>query len=202
MSSKIKSISLDDTTDKIAAHIQSNGGNFSAFVRECLIRYHAQTGGAMMCRRGTELSKHHPPDRLCRPYLPNRCIKCWPVGEPTREAWADYTHGPERTETRKRTHSNLPDNPAGTAKFLTDPDDPMFPGWYAAGEKYEVVTYAEHEHFNDHVWIQAEAERINPPLFDLTELNIKGNAKPAKTTRPRHRRSLIRWLLTHVARWR
>ena len=193
MTSRIKSISLDEDTEKIASMISSNGGNFSAFVRECLIRYHAQTGGAMNCRRDQQKGEHFPADRLCRPFLPNRCIVCWPVGEPERESWAEYTKGPDRYETRIREHSNLPDNPAGTAAFLSDPDHEMFPGWYSEGEKYQARIFTQSEYFNNHAWIQAEAERINPPLFDLKDLEIKGNAKPAKTTR-RRRRSLIRWL--------
>ena len=191
--SRIKSVALDDTTEPIAAHIISNGGNFSKFVRECLIRYHAETGGAMNCRRGLEDNPIFPADRLCRPFMKTRCIKCWPVGAPPEKAWAEYTHGPTRTETRIRDHNNLPDDPAGSASFLTDTSHPLFPGWYAEGEKYEYVIFQQHENFNDHEWILAEAERFNPPLFDLSDLDVKGNAKPVK--KRRRRRSLIRWLL-------
>ena len=193
MSSRIKSISLDEQTEKIASMISSNGGNFSAFVRECLIRYHAQTGGAMNCRRHRTKADNRPVDRLCRPFMPNRCIVCWPVGEPERDAWAEYTKGPDRYETRIHKYSNLPGDHPGTSSIYTDPEHPDFAGWYSAGEKYEARIFTQSEYFNDHVWIQAEAERINPPLFNLNEMEIKGNAKPAKTSR-RRRRSLIRWL--------
>lgn len=193
MTSRIKSISLDETTEKIASMISSNGGNFSAFVRECLIRYHAQTGGAMNCRRDIQEGKHFPADRLCRPFLSNRCIKCWPVGEPEREAWTEYTRGPSRWETRIHNDSNLPGDHPGTSARYSDPEHADFAGWYSVGEKYKVQVFRESEHFNNHAWIQAEAERINPPLFDLEGLEFKGNAKPAKMSR-RRRRSLIRWL--------
>lgn len=70
----------------------------------------------------------------------------------------------------------------------------MFPGWYEKGEKYERCEYQESEHFNDHVWIQEKTLAANPPLFDLKDLPIKGNAKPTNTRRRRRRRRLIRWL--------
>ena len=203
MANRIKSINLCDTTEPIANSISANGGNFSKFVRECLNRYHAQTGGAMSCTRGlrdlTELQVKigTPKDRLCRPYgqgRGGRCIVCWPVGAPVKEDWAEYVKGPARYETRKRTHSNLPDNPAGSGSFLIDPEHELFPGWYSKGEKYEVLIEPESPHFNDHAWIQERTLEQNPPLFDLTDLEVKGNAKPAQKSKPR-RRGLIRWLI-------
>ena len=203
MSNRIKSINLDEMTEPIAASISANGGNFSKFVRECLIRYHAETGGAMMCKRGlitlTDFEERTgiTQDRLCRPFSNGRrgrCVVCWPTGAPSADDWRAYTTGPSKYETRRRTHSNLPDAPAGTAAFLSDPDHEMFPGWYAEGEKYEHQLSKESKHFNDHEWIQERAIAQNPPLFDMKNLEIKGNAKPTNTRRRRRSRRLIRWL--------
>ena len=205
MANRIKSINLCEMTEPIATSISANGGNFSKFVRECLIRYHAETGGAMNCTRGlrdltdVEIRLGKPDDRLCRPFgngRGGRCIVCWPTGSPTDADWTEYTQGPDKYETRRRTHNNLPDDPAGTAEYLTDPEHEHFPGWYAKGEKHEVLIYAASEHFNDHVWIQERTLEQNPPLFDLTDLEIKGNAKPTIKSR-RRRRSLIRWILRY-----
>ena len=41
MSNRIKSVNLCEETEPIAEAIMANRGNFSKFVRECLIRYHA-----------------------------------------------------------------------------------------------------------------------------------------------------------------
>jgi len=187
MSNRIKSINLDEVTEPIAMSIMSNGGNLSKFVRECLIRYHAETEGSLQCTRSLRGN-----DRLCRPFKKNRCIVCWPSGPPSSEDWSEYVAGPSKFEKRRHKHTNMPDNPTGTASFLVDPEHPLFPGWYTEGEVYEVCTFQESEKFNDHSWIQERATSENPPLFDLSDMDTKGNAKP-KTPR-RRRRRLIRWL--------
>jgi len=190
MSSRIKSISLCEITEPIAQAISSNGGNFSKFVRECLIRYHAATEGSLQCKRGIEFTDN---DRLCRPFIQNRCIVCWPAGEPTREDWRKYTKGPTRREKAIHKFTNTPGNHPGTSAIYSDSTHPDFVGWYQEGDIYDVTVFTESPFFNDHSWIQDQARAANPPLFDLKNLPVQGNAKPAKSRR-RRRSTLARWL--------
>ena len=194
MSNRIKSINLDEETEPIANSIMSNGGNLSKFVRECLIRYHATTHGSLQCKRGLSFGDN---DRLCRPFIQNRCIVCWPAGPPGRDDWRQYTNGPTRKEKRVHKYTNTPGNHPGTSAIYSDPTHPDFMGWFQEGEVYDITVFTESPFFNDHAWIQDRARAENPPLFDLKNLDTKGNAKSKpKTRRRRHRiRSLLRWLI-------
>ncbi len=81
----IKSVSLDANTAELASRIP----NFSRFVRECLIRHFIDGGGEwVQCKREDENAK------LCIPMHKPRCMKCWPCGEPPREAWLAYVRAP------------------------------------------------------------------------------------------------------------
>ena len=151
MSNRIKSVNLCDETEPIADHIMANGGNFSRFVRECLIRYYAETNGMLSCPWDEEGPR-------CNPHQTNRCIKCWPAGKPLNVDWASYRRGPTvYTGVRQYTQEGL---------------------W----EKGDIYTrqIPGSEHINDHVWICEQALEVNPPLFDMKDLKIKGNAKPKR----------------------
>jgi len=87
MASIIRSVSLTPQT----AHIASKLGNFSAFVREALLRFEAAQGEAG--------HTHAPSDRLeglCNAMREPACRVCFPHGAPTREDWLFFTSAPER----------------------------------------------------------------------------------------------------------
>ena len=76
MSRIIKSISLDDTSAKIADTMP----NFSHFVRECLYRH--------AVKQASECTQPKP-DRFngrCNPLSKIPCFVCWPNGKPSVEA--------------------------------------------------------------------------------------------------------------------
>ena len=83
MSSIIRSISLDEQTAVIAKSIP----NFSKFVRECLLRYHAveHDAGCPVERIGGGLVYG-----LCVPGGTRVCLKHWPKGRPTMDDWKKF----------------------------------------------------------------------------------------------------------------
>lgn len=170
MSNRIKSVNLCDETEPIADHIMANGGNFSRFVRECLIRYYAETKAGAFCPRKFD-GEEEPP--LCNPHQDRRCVTCWPAGKPTVDDWRNYRYNGPKTTTHQRSYTQE--------------------GEWEVGDKY-TREFPGSEHFNDHVWIYERALEVNPPLFDMKDLKIKGNAKSSNRPR-RRRRSLIRRLL-------
>ena len=157
---RVKTISLDDETWPIAQSMP----NFSRFVRECLTRYYAASHGQLNCRRSLRED-----DRLCVPMRTKaeggRCVACWPAGKPDHEDWSEYVRGP-RDEQRVRQ--------------LTIPER----GW-VAGDRWTNEIPAS-EHYLDHDWIQARAVEVNPVMFSMEDIPIKGNApKSAKTKKPK-----------------
>jgi len=76
MSRIIKSISLDDSSAKIAETLP----NFSHFVRECLYRH--------AIKQSTQCTQPKP-ERFqgrCNPLSKIPCFVCWPNGKPSRDA--------------------------------------------------------------------------------------------------------------------
>lgn len=97
MASIIKSISLDPQTAQLASQVP----NFSRFVRECLIRHHLDSGGEWgQCKRVDEEAK------LCIPTVKPRCMKCWPGGPPSPEAWSDYVRKPSNMQSKYASNPN------------------------------------------------------------------------------------------------
>ena len=83
MSSIIRSISLDEQTAVIAKSVP----NFSRFVRECLLRYHAveHEPGCPVERIEGELVHD-----LCVPGATRVCLKHWPKGLPSMDDWKKF----------------------------------------------------------------------------------------------------------------
>ncbi len=76
MSRIIKSISLDETSSRIADTMP----NFSHFVRECLYRH--------AVKQASECTQPKP-ERFkgrCNPLSKIPCFVCWPNGKPSKEA--------------------------------------------------------------------------------------------------------------------
>jgi len=92
----VKSVSLDEQTDRIASNI----GNFSKFVRSRLIEYDNATKATAI-----QAVEHNAPRfihygrgnsdlsvEVCFPFhLSGCCVLCWPDGPPTRGAWLEWT---------------------------------------------------------------------------------------------------------------
>ena len=84
MASIIRSVSLNPKTAEIASRL----GNFSAFVRECLVRYDAARGGG----------DHTNPeegrlDGLCNAmHHLGPCVKCYPLGGPDGDDWRVFAN--------------------------------------------------------------------------------------------------------------
>tara|TARA_R100001463_G_scaffold56168_1_gene108176 strand:+ start:794 stop:1249 length:456 start_codon:yes stop_codon:yes gene_type:complete len=77
----IKTVSLDETTDEIRKTIP----NFSFFVRECLLRYAAQSRAELeSCKYSDSIDLF---DGRCNPLNMTRplCFHCWPNGSPRKE---------------------------------------------------------------------------------------------------------------------
>jgi len=174
MSNRIKSVNLCDETEPIADHIMANGGNFSRFVRECLIRYYAETQGGAFCPRKYDGGEEPP---LCNPHHERRCVTCWPAGKPLTVDWASYRRAP-------RLHQ-------GTRQSTVEVHGVE---QWKAGDTY-TRTIPGSEHFNDHVWIYEQALAANPPLFDMKDLKIKGNAKSAPRKK---KRSLLKRIFSVI----
>jgi hypothetical protein len=76
----VKSVSLDHKTASIADSMD----NHSAFVRECLLRYHAT-----LIRPKCTTAPEHVVGGLC---IPSKgiCLQCWPNGKPDYDDWKSY----------------------------------------------------------------------------------------------------------------
>lgn len=76
---KITTISLDEKT----AHIAKQMPNFSHFVRECLLRHHANSLNRDECG----WSKQERFGNRCVPRVKDRptCFVCWPHGRPSQD---------------------------------------------------------------------------------------------------------------------
>lgn len=63
------------------------GGNFSKFVRECLLRYNAQVFDAVC---PVERIEGDLVGGLCTPATHRVCLIHWPYGRPAKEDWLTY----------------------------------------------------------------------------------------------------------------
>jgi hypothetical protein len=84
MSSRITTIALDDQTHAIKKRM---GGNFSKFVRECLLRYDAIAYDAIC---PIERIEGELVGGVCVPAASRVCLIHWPYGRPSREDWLKY----------------------------------------------------------------------------------------------------------------
>ncbi len=84
MSSRITTIALDDHTHAIK---QRMGGNFSKFVRECLLRYDAIVYDVECPVERIEGQLY---GKLCTPSSGRVCLKHWPHGRPQMADWKIY----------------------------------------------------------------------------------------------------------------
>ena len=157
MARQVKSVSLDPRTSAIAARM----GNFSAFVRECLIRYEiANLELDDGCRR--DVDGDWPANRLCPPFqkrYPGRCPRCWPAGRPTPEDWARYINA-ELYETQGWRDEN------GHLRW----DNPRFA---------------------DHTWILEATAEINPPIFPVEDIDPDQPKPSGQSGSRRSRLSII-----------
>jgi hypothetical protein len=90
MPSIIRSVSLNPKTAAVASKL----GNFSAFVRECLMRYEAARGGG---------DHTNPEDSrlggLCNAmHHLGPCVKCYPLGGPDGQDWRAYANAQRNEE--------------------------------------------------------------------------------------------------------
>ena len=81
---KITTISLDEKT----AHIAKQMPNFSHFVRECLLRHHADS----LNRDDCGWTKQERFGNRCVPRVKDRptCFVCWPNGRPSQDLVTMY----------------------------------------------------------------------------------------------------------------
>ena len=81
---KVTTISLDEKTAAIAKSLP----NFSHFVRECLLRHHAQS----MNQEDCPFNRVERFGHRCVPRVHNRphCFVCWPHGKPSETLVKNY----------------------------------------------------------------------------------------------------------------
>ncbi len=81
---KVTTVSLDEKTAAIAKSMP----NFSHFVRECLLRHHANT----MNRDECQYSRQERFANRCVPIVKGRpvCFVCWPNGRPSQDLVTSY----------------------------------------------------------------------------------------------------------------
>ena len=99
MSRIIKSISLDETSSKIADTMP----NFSHFVRECLYRH--------AVKQASECTQPKPErfNGRCNPLSKIPCFVCWPNGKPSKEAvkqWSQDKLAMSWLDMKAREHNN------------------------------------------------------------------------------------------------
>ena len=81
---KVTTVSLDDKTAAIAKSMP----NFSHFVRECLLRHHANS----MNRDECQYQRQSRFANRCVPIVKGRpvCFVCWPKGRPSQDLVTSY----------------------------------------------------------------------------------------------------------------
>ena len=81
---KVTTVSLDEKTAAIAKSMP----NFSHFVRECLLRHHANT----MNRDECQYIRQERFANRCVPIVKGRpvCFVCWPNGRPSQDLVTSY----------------------------------------------------------------------------------------------------------------
>ena len=81
---KVTTISLDEKTAAIAKSMP----NFSHFVRECLLRHHANTINRDEC----QYQRQSRFANRCVPIVKGRpvCFVCWPKGRPSQDLVTSY----------------------------------------------------------------------------------------------------------------
>lgn len=81
---KVTTVSLDEKTAQIAKQMP----NFSHFVRECLLRHHANN----MNRDECQYARQERFANRCVPIVKGRpvCFVCWPNGRPSQDLVTSY----------------------------------------------------------------------------------------------------------------
>jgi len=163
MSSIIRSISLDEQTAVIAKSVP----NFSRFVRECLLRYHAveHAAGCPVELVGGKL-RHG----LCTPSRGRFCLKHWPKGLPDMDDWTKYLSMMECNP--KRLYESYPECNLSSLELL------------AHGSKNERIL----------AWVQRQSERRNPAQIEFAGMIVEGNAKYKKRAKKESKRRFIHYL--------
>lgn len=167
MSSRITTISLDDHTHAIK---EKMGGNFSKFVRTCLRRYeaHHHEGICMFERKikAGVMEESVLVGGLCVPLGSNFCNKHWPNGRPKMEDWKQYR------------------------EMLLCLDDPR--------RAHKLTSYwpAMENYATPQDWIQDMATIQNTDLFEIADIDLKGNKK--KEPKVKVRKSFISKMLNFL----
>jgi hypothetical protein len=166
MSSIIRSVSLDEQTSVIAKSVP----NFSRFVRECLLRYHA-----------VEHQADCPVERingegkglvygLCTPSSGRICLKHWPQGMPPMDDWRKFRDMNECDP--KSLYRIFPEAKLSSLDLLPH------------GSKSERIQ----------AWIQHRAEVTNPAKINFNGMVVEGNAKYRKKEEKAAKRRFLDFL--------
>jgi len=157
LSSIIRSISLDEQTAVIAKSVP----NFSRFVRECLLRYHAveHEAGCPVESLGGALK-----NGFCTPGRGRFCLKHWPSGLPDLEDWKKFQDMMKCNP--KRLYESYPECNLSSLELLSH------------GSKDERIQ----------AWIQRQAERRNPAQINFAGMIVEGNAKYQKKVKTESKR--------------
>ena len=177
--SEITSISLDPESARLAQRMKREGKNFSKFVRECLHLYYRDESQECI---GTAI-EWLDCDPFCKPERKHFCRACWPAGPPDLADLAKArSHVAQLRACRSnRTHTVL--------------EKDLIEGLWTRDDRGTLHFQLEPAVVE---WLQDRAERHNRFIMPLSELDLVGNAKPAKTEKPK--KSLIKRILSKIAR--
>lgn len=152
MSSIIRSISLDEQTAVIAKSIP----NFSRFVRECLLRYHAVDHEGICPTETIEGQLTHD---LCVPAPGRLCLKHWPHGNPTLSDWKIFR------------------------EMMETPDHRLYDSWPQQQLSRDEFRGTKEE--RKHQWIQHMAKLHNPAKIEFAGMVVEGNAPKRSKSKDR-----------------
>lgn len=176
--SHITSISLDPESARLAQRMKREGKNFSKFVRECLHLYYRSEGQECLEKNQIVWTDTEP---FCNPSASHFCRKCWPAGPPSREDMkAAQTHVGQLNKARQR---------------ITVKDDGLIEGQFHYDEDHILQMNLEPSILE---WLRQRAEEHNAFIMPLADLDLEGNAKPAKVEKPR--KGLLKRILSEMGR--
>ena len=176
---------MDEECAALEARMKREGKNFSKFVRECLILYY---------REDMQDHTDHDPTKWkdCRPFCeptPHQiCLKCWPDGAPPYYILDQARKHVHYLELRRLDGAPYSD--------LELPERMCIPELLNRDQDGNLNSIELEPSVLE--WLLTKAEESNRFAKPLAELDLKGNAKPAKAEKPRP--SLLKRILREMGR--
>jgi len=183
--SHITSISMDDETAQLEARMKREGKNFSKFVRECLLLYYREDMTEHSDLKRTVWEGCEP---FCEPTPQAICRKCWPLGAPPTRTFDQARKHVRYLEKRRLEQTPYSD--------LEVPAEMCIPELLNLNE-FGVIESIDLEP-SVLAWLLGKAEESNRFIKPLADLDLVGNAKPAKAEKKR--KGLLKRIFSEIGR--